>query len=303
MRGWREVKALVERSPGLVLVVAVVCISSASILIRLSEAPAPAIAFYRLGYAVIIHGALSLRRLSGFRRFARSDLYRALGAGVFLAAHFLMWVTSLGYTTVASSTVLVSFHPVFTALGGYLLFKEPLGRRGVVSIGLAMAGTAIIAYGGYMGETPVLRGDLLALGGAFGMAAYLLIGRGVRRRVDTLPYTVVVYGAATLTLLIPLLVTQLPIGGYPMREHLIFVALAILPTLLGHTLLNWALAHVQVAGVSTAVLGEPLGATLLAYVILFETPTSYQWFGGGLILIGLALFSWGRRIRPKARGV
>ncbi|MFW5896679.1 MAG: DMT family transporter [Bacillota bacterium] len=275
-------------APGLVLLLAVVGISSASIFIRISSAPALAIAFYRLAYAAVLHILLALPRLDSFTDFGRGTLWKSVGAGIFLAIHFGLWITSLGLTTVAASTVLVSFHPLFTAAGGYLLFGESLGPRALLAMLAGLVGTAILAFGGEAGEASTLTGDLLALGGAGAMAGYLLVGRFVRRSVGTLPYTVVVYSVAAVTTAAIAGGLSVPLIGYSVREHLIFAALAVLPTLFGHTLLNWALAHVQTSGVSLSVLGEPVAATLMAWLLLKETPAAHQLLGGSVILVALA---------------
>ncbi len=275
-------------APGLILLLAVVGISSASILIRISSAPALVIAFYRLAYAALLHMLLALPGRHSFGDFDRGTLLRSAAAGIFLAVHFGLWITSLGFTTVAASTVLVSFHPLITAAGGYLLFRESLSPKALFAMIAGLVGTAILAFGGGMGASTTLTGDLLALGGAGAMAGYLLVGRFVRRTVGTLPYTVVVYSVASISTALIAGALRVPLTGYSMREHAIFLALAILPTLFGHTLLNWALAHVQTSGVSLSVLGEPVAATVMAWLILDETPASHQLLGGAVILVALA---------------
>ncbi len=282
------------------LLLAVVCVSSGSILIRLADAPAVTVAFYRLGYAAIIHGMLSIPGRSSYRRLDRERLLKSLVAGGALAVHFVLWILSLDHTTVAASTVLVSFHPVFTALFAYMAFGERLSPGQLVCVLLALCGTAVIAGGAHLtGGSPL--GDGLALGGAAAMAVYLLAGRQVRARIPTLTYTTVVYSFAALCVMALILILGRPLAGGGSREHLIFVALAVIPTLLGHTLLNWSLAHIGAFDVSASVLGEPVGATLLAYFLLREVPGPHQVAGGAMILVALGLLIRNRTAGGAAR--
>ncbi len=285
--------------PGPILLLAVIGISSASILIRWSAAPALTIAFYRLGYAAAIHAAISLANRNGYRAFDRWAILRSILAGCFLAAHFGLWITSLGYTTVAASTVLVSFHPLLTAAGGFFLFREKLSSGALAAMLVGLFGTGIIAFGGGLSVGTGSLGAGLALLGALAMSGYLLAGRAVRRRVGTIPYTVVVYAVAAASVAAVAQMRGIPLVGFPLREHLIFVALAVFPTLFGHTLLNWALAHVQTAGVSFSALGEPVVATLLAWLLLREVPAAHQIVGGLVVLVALGTYL--RRVSSRRR--
>ena len=276
-----------RRLAGLVLLTGVVCASSASILIRLADAPTLVVAFYRLAYAAVLHAALSTFALGKYRDFDSKTLKYSLFAGFALAVHFVLWIYSLEYTTVAASTVLVSFHPIFTAVLAYFILREGFSLSKILCIIMALLGTVVIAYGDY-GQPGTLLGDGLALGGALAVAVYFLIGRTVRARVPTLPYTTTVYASASLCVLLMLAMSGESLRGYSAREHLIFVALAIVPTLLGHTLFSWSLKHLDAFYVSASVLGEPVGATIMAYLVLQELPGIHQAAGGILILIGLA---------------
>jgi len=282
-------------------VLGVICASSASILFRLADAPAAVAAFYRLAYAAAIHGMISACNGRGYRDFDLPALREALLAGLALAVHFLLWFTSLQYTSVAASTVLVSLHPVFTAGMAYLLLRETLSKSQVMCALVALAGTGIIAAGD-AAHPGTLFGDSLALAGAAAMAVYLLIGRRVRATVGTMPYTTVVYSSAALCVLAYIAISGLSVAGYAAREHFLFVGLAVLPTLFGHTLFNWSLRHIQTFNVSASVLGEPVGATILAYLLLHELPGPHQFMGGGLILLGLAVLMHGRRRDGTAAG-
>lgn len=277
------------RFAGAVLLLAVVCVSSGSILIRLADAPALTVALYRLGYAAIIHGSLSIFTRNGYRRLDRDLFAKSLIAGAALAVHFVLWIMSLDHTTVAASTVLVSFHPIFTALFAYLFLREKLSSGQLSCVMLALCGTVVITGGAHFAGAGSLLGEGLALAGGAALAVYLLVGARVRAQVPTLVYTTVVYAFAALCVMSLILLTGHPLAGGGGRQHLIFLALAVVPTLLGHTLLNWSLAHTRAFDVSASVLGEPVGATLLAALLLKEMPAAHQLAGGTLILIALAL--------------
>jgi len=276
-------------TPGLVLLLAVAGISSASILVRLSEAPPLSIAFFRLAYAAVLHVVICLATRQRLGDLRADTLVYSIVAGLCLAAHFGLWITSLAYTTVAASTVLVTFHPMFTAVGAHFFLKEPIGPGTLLAMTVGVGGTVVIAFGGGIGAGRALLGDGLALAGAVAMSAYLLFGRRVRRTVGTLPYATIVYTVAAAGIALASVIGEVPIAGHGPREHLLFFGLAVIPTLCGHTLLNWALAHVRATGVSIAVLGEPVAATILAWLILREIPHGHQIIGGGIVLFALTM--------------
>ncbi len=289
-----------QRSASVVLIVAVVCVSSGSILIRMADAPALTVALYRLGYAAIIHALLSVPGRRDYLRFDRGTLLKSLAAGAALSVHFVLWILSLDHTTVAASTVLMSFHPVFTAVFAYVALGETLSRGQMVSVVLALIGTIVIAGGAHFAGGSLL-GDGLALAGGAALAVYLLVGRQVRERISTLTYTTVVYSFAAVCVMVLMVILGRPLGGGGPREHLIFVALAVVPTLLGHTLLNWSLAHIQAFDVSASALGEPVGATLLAYFLLHEVPAPHQLAGGAMVLVALGLLLRNRNAAGRLR--
>ncbi len=276
------------------LVTAVIAISFAAIFIRLSEAPALVIAFYRLFFtlALLLPGFL-INQWKELRYLSISDFTGMFFSGIFLAAHFYLWIASLNYSPVVVAVILVSLHPILVAVGGRILLGDKIPQLFVPSIILIFAGTAAIAAesitGFAEGQPTELRGALMALGGAAMMAGYLLTGRYLRQRLSTTIYAGGTYGAAALILFIIAFTAQIPLLGYPGKEYLIFAALAIIPTFLGHTVFNWALKKVRASLVSLLYLGEPLGATFLALIILKEAPTSLQIIGGAAILIGLYL--------------
>ena len=290
--------AMSRPSPAVVLGVSLLGISFAAPLVRVSAAHPVAIATWRLGFSLIII-AVALG-ISGqwrqLRRLGARDVAVASGAGLMLALHFWSWNTSVGLTTVAASVVLVNLQPVFVALLSVLWLHEPPGHRQWLGIAVALAGAGIVAAEGFMdvvvaaGHRPLL-GNLLAVAGAITAAVYYVIGRGLRKTIDLWAYVAVVYGACFIALLGIAALLDVPLAPQPPRELAIFAGLALGPMLLGHTGMNYALRYLPAYVVNLTVLGEPIGATLLAALLpgIAEVPTVITVVGGGLILAGVIL--------------
>jgi len=286
-----------------VLALALLGISIAAPLVRLSDAHPLAIAVWRLAFSLAIV-ALFLLATGGWRQWRRLDARGvgvALGAGAMLALHFWSWNSSIGLTTVAASVVLVNLQPAFVAVVSALWLGERPDRRQVGGIVLAMLGAFIVAApdlaAGGAGGSRAILGDALAVGGAVTAALYYSGGRRLRGTLDLWPYVGLVYGACLLTLLVIAAVGRVPLLPQPPRELAIFAALAVGPMMLGHTGMNWALKYLPAYVVNLTVLGEPVGATLLAAVIpgIGEVPTAWTLAGGALILGGVLVTS--RRAR------
>jgi drug/metabolite transporter (DMT)-like permease len=280
--------------PPLVLLASVLAISWAAPLVRLTAAPALAISFWRLALSsVFIAGVLTVRREWGaFRALSVAEWVTAAVAGVFLAGHFVTWIASVGLTTVSASVALVSTQPLWVALLGSLLLRERPSERQWAGIGLAVLGAVWIGWGDLGGGADPARGDLLALTGAFLVAAYYLIGRRLRQKIDLWPYVALVYGSATLVLAAALALSATSFAAaYGERDWLVFLALAVGPMMIGHTGQNWALRYLPAYVVNLSLLGEPVGATLIAWILpgIRETPPAAVVGGGGLILAGILL--------------
>lgn len=289
---------LERRTPPVVgLAVAIVAVSTSAILIRFSDAPSGPMAFWRVTLTWLLLAPLALRSREEFRRFDRRDLVSALLAGLALAAHFATWFESVDKTTVAASVTLVTTQPAFVAVGAYLLFGESLSRRSLAGIGIALAGSVVMSLDGLLGVTtasePTL-GNLLALAGAVLAGLYVLAGRSVRQRIDLVPYVTVVYIVCAAGLLAYSLAAGDAVVGYPPREWLLFLGMAVGPGLLGHTVVNWALAHIESSVVSVAFVGEPVGSTLLALLLLGEVPGWLTLVGGAVVIGGIYLTARGR---------
>jgi drug/metabolite transporter (DMT)-like permease len=274
------------------IVLAVASVSTAAILIKLSDAHPMAIAFWRLLIAWTLLLPFSIAGLLRSReRPSRMDVLLMVGVGLVLAVHFTAWIWSFQTTKVSSSVLLVTTHPVFVAAMSIYLFKEKVGKIAFAGMGIALFGSAILVLAdlGISGETIV--GDSLALLGSLMAGIYLLAGSRLRTRVSLGTYVNVVYGSSFLFLLAGILVLGIdPVQTDPV-EYLIFAGLAIGPMILGHTLYNWTLKYVSPTVVSVSLLGEPVGSTLLAIVFLDEFPWPGFYIGAPLVLAGIYLVS------------
>ena len=277
--------------PLVVLAVALAGVSFGSIFVRLAAAPAMAIALWRmtLASAVVLPAALATRRPGASR--TRREVVLAAAAGGLLALHFGSWMTSLQFTSVASSVLLVNTAPVFVALLSWLTGRDRPTVRTWVAVGLASAGAAVIASGA-MDDRTSLMGALLALGGAVAMAGYLMLAREAQRRLAYLPYVTVAYVTAALVLWAAVLISGTQWHAFSQQTWAVLVAMALVSQLVGHGGYNWSLRHLQPAFVSVALTGEPVLASVLAWWLLDE-PLGARTMGGGLLVLGGILVATG----------
>ena len=272
----------------LVLFVGVVSVSFAAIFIRLAEAPPLVIAAYRLSIAsLILIPIASTKSMKSLKELTKHDMLLILLSSVFIALHFGLWITSLSYTSIASSVILVTCHPAFVAVISYFLWSERLNKLTIGGIVVALLGIILINYGGFTFGSQAILGDLLALVAGFAMGAYLIIGGQLRARIDILHYLAIIYTGAAVLLLIATVSFGYSFTGYSPTTYVMMILLAIVPQLIGHSCFNLAVRLIPVTFVSVAILGEPVGATLLGYFILSEVPTANEIVGGLLILAGI----------------
>ena len=272
----------------LILPVGIIAVSTASIFIKLCDAPALIIATYRMVFASLMLMPYAFYKKTG-RGWERSDLGWLILSGVFLSLHFTFWITSLKYTSVASSVVLVTTHPIFVGLGASFLLKERLGINLVLGITLSVLGSGLIGYGDMTLSKEALMGDGLALLGALAASGYFLVGRKMRKSQDLLSYIFPVYSTAALVLILLSFLFQEKFLGYSATTYLYLFLLALIPQLIGHTTFNWALKYLPASMVSITILGEPVGSTILAYFILSEGLTPSKVIGGILIFAGILI--------------
>ena len=282
------------------LAVAILAVSTSAVLVRWSEAPSVVLAFYRVLLTTLLVAPFLLTRYAGdFAAFRRRDFLVATLTGAALALHFAAYFESLAWTSVAASVTLVQSQPLFVAVGAALVLSERIGTRKAVGIAVAILGMVAMSAAEFLSGSAVagarpLYGNSLAVLGALMAAVYVLVGRSLRQRVALVPYVIVVYTACTITLLVVALADGQQLTGYDQREWLIFLALAVGPGLFGHTVVNWALEHVESSVVSVSLLGEPVGATVLALAFLGESPGLTTVLGGVVVLFGIYVTSSAR---------
>jgi drug/metabolite transporter (DMT)-like permease len=295
-------------TPGIVLFLAILAVSTASIFIKFAQVEAASIVIgaYRLVISsLVLLPIVAIRFRNDIRKLGRKDLLLGAAAGIFLAVHFGSWITSLQYTSVVSSVVLVTTTPLWVALAAPWVLKEPLTRNVILGLALALMGTTVIGIGdasagdgvGLGGEYAdlltghALFGDFLALVGAWTAAGYVLIGRRLRPKMNLIPYVFVVYSFAAVALSIAVLVSGESAFGFSRETYFWLVLLAIVPQLIGHSTFNWALGFLPATFVAITLLGEPIGSSILAYLVLNERPGLLTVLGGIVILTGIGVAS------------
>ncbi len=275
----------------LVLAAGVAAVSSASILIkfaRLEGVPPLVIAAWRLTLASLVLAPLAWRSSrQEIRALTRGELLLAFISGLFLAVHFVFWISSFDYTSIMSSVVFVATNPLFVAVASMILLKEAISGATWQGILVAGIGGVVIGAADLGAGQSSLSGDLLALAAAAAASAYVLIGRRLRARLSLLVYIAIVYGVAAAILLVLALLTRAPLFGYSTSGYIILVLIAVVPQLIGHTAFNYALKYLSAALVAVILLAEPVGATLLAIPLFGEIPSAYKLIGGALVLAGI----------------
>ena len=276
------------------LAISIVAVSFASILIKLCSPTTPplAIALLRLVFTTLLLLPVLILRPTirkEIRTLPRKSLLIMIGIGAILAAHFSLWITSLTMTSVASSVILVTAHPIIVAPLSYLFLREHLSRLNALGITISLAGVLLLVTGNQNSGTDTLQGNILAwLGGACA-GLYILGGRLMRRTVSLFTYVLIVYTVASLVLAALVLALQVPLTGIPLRDIELILLMALVSGILGHTLYNWTLGHIRASTASVALLGEPIGSSLLALVILGQIPPVFTFIGGAIILLGIYL--------------
>ncbi len=272
----------------LLLFLGIVAISTASIFIKLCDAPALIISTYRMVLAsVILMPWAAYQKV--WERWEKRDMPWLAFSGLLLSLHFVLWITSLKYTSVASSVVLVTTHPIFVGIGSWFFLKERPGLNLLIGIGFSVGGSALIGFGDMTLSKETLMGDGLALLGAMAASGYFLVGRKMRRDQDLLSYIFPVYSSAGLVLVALSISFQEPFFGYSSPTYLFFFLLALVPQLIGHTTFNWALKYLPASMIAVAILGEPIGSTILAYFLLGEGLNLWKGAGGILIFMGILI--------------
>jgi drug/metabolite transporter (DMT)-like permease len=302
--------AIPPAAPYLIIPIGIAAVSTASIFIRFAQyyASSITIAAFRMGIAALLLLPYTLiKHKNELRTLSRKDFGFALLAGLFLAVHFGTWITSLEYTSVASSVVLVTTTPLWVSLMAPVFLREKTPGIAVLGMFIALVGGAIVAgsdvcswlpggiscdfENGFSGSKNLL-GDLLAVIGAISAAIYIMIGRHLRRKISLTPYIFLVFSTSALFLVIAMFITVGVPPIYPSRVYGWLILLALVPQLLGHSIFNWSLKYLPAGYVSINLLGEPIGSSILAYIFLNEMPPAVKIIGAILILAGIGLASF-----------
>jgi len=289
------------------LLIAILAVSTASIFIRFAQldgAPSLVIAGLRLTFATLLLAPVALtRHRAEIKSFTRKQITLGVISGLFLAVHFATWISSLEYTSVASSVVFVSTGPLWVALLSPMLLNEKLTRMAIVGLALALLGGTVIGLSdacviqngiqcpqlSQVMQGRAMWGNFLALAGAWAVTGYLIIGRKLRAGMSLIPYIFLVYGMAAVALLIIMFAAGHSPFGFEFKTYGWIFLLAAVPQLIGHSTYNWLLKQLSATLVAITTLAEPVGSAVLAYIFLNELPTSAVMFGGLLILAGIYL--------------
>ena len=280
--------------PYLALFVSIVSVSFAAIFIVSCSSPPLSIAFYRMLFTTLL--ILPLLFLKNnikeeLRSLDRKELFLLVGIGIILAAHFSLWITSLTLTSVASSVILVTAHPVLVAPVSYFLLKERLSLINILGISISLTGVSILVIGNYSFSSTTLEGNILAMLGGTAAGTYILGGRIFRKKLSTSTYVTIVYSTSTIALLVTCLMLKAPIYDLNPKDYWIILLMAIVAGLFGHTLYNWSLKYVKASVASVALLGEPIGSAFLAFILpwIHQIPSIYTIVGGSITLSGIYL--------------
>lgn len=265
---------------------------SAIFIIKLEQAEvaAPVIAFYRMAIAtaLLLPPALEFK-WKEIRSLGQEDIGLLAVGGFFLAVHFAAWITSLKYVPIATAVVLVNSHPLFVVIASYLFLGERPSRRSLIGAGVGLAGMAVMSHDALGDLRPALKGAGLALLGALAVVGYFIVGRKARARLSLLGYVTPLYAMCSLLLLIWVIAAGDQLLPYTASTWGYLAALAIVPTIIGHTVFNWAIKHVRPTAISLAFLGEPVAASVLALIFFAQRPPLATLAGGALVLAGVYL--------------
>ncbi|WP_438432535.1 DMT family transporter [Gorillibacterium sp. sgz500922] len=278
---------------GLLMLVGVIAISFSSIFIRWSSAPASVIAMYRLFLTCAILTPFLFRHRREIRRIDGRSWLLLASSGLALGLHFLFWMNSLRYTSVASSTAIVALEPVLVMLGSYWAFRIRNHPLTVIGVLVAIAGAVLIGWGDFGLSQRSLYGDLLSLIGTVAVVVHVLLGSKLRESMTAFVYSYFVFLLGGAVLALYNLGTGAAFTGYSGRDCSMFLLLAVIPTLFGHYLFNWLLKYLKPSTVSMSIVGEPVGSTILAYFLLGEAIRPLQGAAGALLLAGVWLFMRG----------
>lgn len=275
---------------GFLFTIAIVAVSFSAIFVKWSDAPATVSSMYRMYMACVLLLPFVWRKRAGFRKITGKEWGFLALAGFCLALHFALWFGSLKLTTVASSTIILALQPIVALVGGFLFYKERTSLSVLLTIGISIIGVMLVGWGdfGHSSKAAFL-GDLLSFLGVLAVVGYLLIGQNKVKQISHWLYTFSVFLFAGLFLNLFNLVSDIQVTDYPAKEWGVFLLLAVFPSL-SHVIFNFLLSYVNTTTISMSILGEPVGATILAALLLHEQLRPLQLIGGLIVLFGVFLF-------------
>ncbi|HMA82843.1 MAG TPA: DMT family transporter [Candidatus Thermoplasmatota archaeon] len=292
-----------KQNPLIALFISIIGVSFAAVIIKTCTAQPLLISFYRLLFTTIILLPVFLiipRFRTQLRQITFKELILMSIIGIILAFHFMFWISSLEFTSVASSVILVTSHPILVAPLSYIFLREKISKTNIVGIFISLSGVFTLVYGNYSGafDQTSLYGNILAFLGGIAAGLYILGGRYMRRTVSVIIYALIVYAISTIVLLGFIGFSQTNLFAITTQDILLILAMAIISGIGGHTLYNWSLAHVRASLASVALLGEPIGSSILALLIpwINEIPTIWTFIGGGIVLTGVYLTAKEKKI-------
>jgi drug/metabolite transporter (DMT)-like permease len=283
-------------NPLLALALGIMAVSTGAIFARMADAPALVVAAYRVGLATLVLAPFAVWKAGDeLKKLEGRQIALAVASGFFLAMHFATWISSLDYTSVANSVVLVNTNPLWVGLLTPWITRDRLKPMVVLGIVISVIGGVIIGSEDYAAGNDALLGDGLAVAGSICAAVYLLLGRGLRQHLSLLAYIFICYGSAAIFLWAAVLAMGLPVSGFSGKTFACFWAMALFTQLVGHTAYNWALKWFSAALIAVALLGEPIGSTILAYLIFDEGLTWLKFLGGSMILVAIYTVAMGEK--------
>ena len=273
-----------------ILFIGIAAISFAAVLIRLAEAPSMVIATYRMGIAALVLMPLFVQNTRKKPvKLAARDWALVLLAGFFLAVHFGLWITSLEFTSIASSAVLVTSHPAFVAIASYIVFKERLNSKTIAGIIAAIFGVLVVNFNQFEVGSTGLSGNIMAFVAGLAMGSYLITGRRLKDKLGIINYLALIYSVSAVFLLVATVALGYNLFGYPLEVYAIMILIALVPQLIGHSCINITVRLLPATFVAIAILVEPVGATLLGWIILNEPPAMIEIVGGLIIITGILI--------------
>lgn len=285
------------------LTLGVISISFAAVFIRLADGPVASVGALRLLFATIVLSPFvifSRNTRNSIIKLHRGEKGLLVLAGLFLALHFLSWIASLSFTGITSSIVFVTTSPIFIEIYSVTVRGEKTSAKVWIGIGLTVAGGVILGGGNIAAGGENWKGDLLAVAGAIAVAGYFIVGSSLRPKLPLLAYIFPVYGTAALFLVLAAPLLGAGLTGLPARTYFYCFLMALVCQVIGHSLFNWALRRMKTTLVVMATLGEPIGTTMIAWLILGELPVTTEILGGVVVLAGVFVVLTGDPLRVRA---